>query len=100
MYGVYQYHDYVLYYSTFRRVLPLPSDGWEEVSGSYFCHTHTHGHKGEEGDSTHPSSGAKLVPKEGDCLISSAELLIRGSVLDKNKVLIRSKVQKIYYSLQ
>ena len=90
----------MLYCSTFKRVLPLPSDGWEEVSGSYFCHTHTHSHRGEEGDSTHTSSGAKLVPKDGDCLISSAQLLIRGSALDKNKFLIRSEVQKTYHFLQ
>lgn len=79
-------------YSTFRRVLPLPSDGWEEVSGTYFCHTHTHGRREEESDSTHLSNCGKLVPKDGDCLISSAQLLIRGSALDKNKVLIRNMV--------
>ena len=74
--------------SVFKRILPLPSDGWQELSGSFFCHTHGE----EEVDHTHLSDHAKLVPKEGDCLISSSQLIIRGSALDSNRV-VKSKVQ-------
>ena len=78
--------------SVFKRVLPLPSDGWEELSGSFFCHTHGGG-GGEEDDHTHLSADhTKLVPKEDDCLISSSQLVIRGTALDSNRVVIKSKV--------
>ena len=80
----------IINYSVFKRVLPLPSDGWEELSGSFFCHTHG---GGEEGDHTHSSDHAKLMPKEGDCLISSSQLVIRGSALDSNRV-VKSKVHE------
>lgn len=79
------------YNSVFKRVLPLPSDGWEELSGSFFCHTHE---GEEEGDHTHLSDHTKLVPKEGDCLISSSQLVIRGSALDSNRVVVKSKVHE------
>ena len=81
-------------YSIFERVLPLPSDGWEEVSGNFFCHNHAHGR--EEDDDHAPSpSDIKLVPKEGDCLISGDQLVVRGSALDFNKVVMKGEVQCI-----
>ena len=80
-------------HSMFKRVLPLPSEGWEEVSGNYFCHNHTHGgREGEGEDFTGISSGAKLIPKEGDCLISSDQLILRAAALDKNRFIIKNDV--------
>lgn len=66
----------------------MPSDGWEELSGSYFCHTHS----AEGEDPARLPTGGKLEPKDGDCLLNSAQLIIRGSALDKNKVVVENKV--------
>ena len=78
--------------STFKRVLPLPSEGWEEMSGNYFCHNHE---REGEGSTTIPASTAQLVPKEGDCLISSEQLIVRAAALDKNRVLTKNEVNRI-----
>lgn len=66
------------YYSSFKRILPLPSGSWEEFSGSVFCHDYHS--KGKESALT-PSS-LKITPKEGDCLYSDSVLLLTDSSLD------------------
>ena len=79
--------------SVFRRVLPLPSEAWQEFSGDLFCHAHhAHPHaptsSGGGGLSTATNSLA-LLPKEGDCLISDSSVLVRGSALSPEKVTVK-----------
>lgn len=58
--------------SAFRRVLPLPSEGWREAAGDWFCHSH--------GD---PKSGAHgvLAPKEDELFTSADRFLVHDSLL-------------------
>ena len=62
------------------------------MSGNYFCHYHER--EGEESTRL-PSAAAQLIPKEGDCLISSERLIVRAAALDKNRVLMKNEVNLV-----
>ena len=55
----------------FGRVLPLPSENWQEICGNVFCH----------GDSTLPTSDA-LSPKSDDCFTSDSDYVLHSSLLE------------------
>ena len=87
--SVYAEHRVFLFnYSSFQRVLPLPSDSWEEVSSHLFCHRHDN-----HGDGKDLSSPVKLLPKEGDCLISYDLILLRTSALDCDTITAKDEVE-------
>lgn len=73
--------------SIFRRVLPLPSEAWQEFSGNVFCHDHAHtsaiGGKGS-------TFSATLLPREGDCLINDSSVLVRKSALTPRALLVKA----------
>jgi len=76
---------------SFRRVLPLPSDLWEEFGGSVFCHYHEHdsGSRGDGGMSRSVESSPKrsvLVPKNRDCLANSDRFLVTDQSLDWDRI--------------
>lgn len=61
----------VFIYCRFSRVLPLPSENWQEICGNVFCH----------GDNTLPAGDA-LSPKIDDCFTSSSDYMLHSSVLE------------------
>ncbi|GAB1603403.1 E3 ubiquitin-protein ligase E3D-like [Argonauta hians] len=64
----------------FRRVLPLPSEAWIEMSGNHFCHQHeTPGSSKKPKPSSNP--GSILTPKSGDCLVSDLYFLANSTDL-------------------
>ncbi len=69
-------HSPLLPPSPFKRILPLPSDHWNEFTGNIFCHAHQQCHVNVQ----HSSLG--LQPREEDCLISKSFILLRSSALD------------------
>ena len=75
--------------SAFKRVLPLPSEAWEEFSGSVYCHYHGHHgdkFKGKENVKIISPSTVKIVPRDGDCLTSTSVLLVTDTALDMQHV--------------
>ena len=73
--------------SIFRRVLPLPSEAWQEFSGNVFCHDHAH--TSAIGGKVSTFS-ATLLPREGDCLISESSVLVRKSALTPKALLVKA----------
>lgn len=73
--------------SAFKRVLPLPSDSWDEFGGSVFCHHH--GPKesaGESSVSVVAPSSMQLTPRVGDCLTGATVLLLTEHSLDMQNI--------------
>ena len=68
------------YYFRFKRVLPLPSESWQEMCGNVFCH----------GDANFAAD--TLAPKVDDCFISKMDYVLHSSVLKNNKVKYGSRV--------
>lgn len=56
----------------FRRVLPLPSEGWREAAGDWFCHNH--------GDSKDGAPDV-LAPKEDELFTSADRFLVHESLM-------------------
>ena len=73
--------------SIFRRVLPLPSEAWQEFSGNVFCHDHacTSAIGGKVS-----ASSTTLLPREGDCLINDSSVLVRKSALTPKALLVKA----------
>jgi len=59
----------------FDRVLPLPSENWQEICGNMFCH----------GDGTLPIGNA-LNPKVDDCFTSNSDYVLHSSVVLENEI--------------
>lgn len=82
----------IFFKSTFKRVLPLPSESWEEFSGGVFCHYReakaTDDDDGGDGECSLMSvpSTVKLHPRAGDCLFSTSSLLLCSSSLNWDRV--------------
>ena len=55
----------------FNRVLPLPSENWQEICSNIFCH----------GDSSLPAGDA-LSPRVDDCFTSDSDYMLHLSVLE------------------
>ncbi len=75
----------LLYIREFIRLLPLPSDSWEEFSGSVFCHYHSHHAKGKDEDDHRTiiaPSTFTVLPRDGDCLTSASVILLTDYSLD------------------
>ena len=72
--------------SSFRRVLPLPSESWEEFSGGVFCHYHHRLGDDVEGREVVTPSAFRITPREGDCLYSMSTLLLTEKALDVRRV--------------
>ena len=75
--------------SALRRVLPLPSDSWDEFGEGVFCHYHGDNQKcSVEGEVVYVApAGIKLAPKVGECLISSTVLLLTEESLNMPNIL-------------
>ena len=56
----------------FNRVLPLPSENWQEICSNMFCHSDA---------STVPTTDA-MNPKTDDCFTSSTDYILHSSVLE------------------
>lgn len=70
--------------SEFERVLPLPSDAWQEFYADIFCHMdHSHGSPSSQPPST-------IQPREGDCLVADDKLLVTISSLRQESIAIDS----------
>ncbi|KAL5457451.1 hypothetical protein EMCRGX_G034711 [Ephydatia muelleri] len=68
----------------FKRVLPLPSDAWQEFYADIFCHMdHSHG-------STSSQPPGTICPKEGDCLVGDDKLLVTISSLRQESIVLDS----------
>ena len=77
--------------SVFKRVLPLPSESWEEFSGGVFCHYHDHhGRMNSDGGGGERSiiapSTVNVAPRDGDCLFSVSSLLVVPSSLEAHSI--------------
>ena len=95
--------DSFVNHSFFKRVLPLPSESWEEFGGGVFCHYHNHhGNEhsssgGGDGDPILDPSAMEVAPRDGDCLFSVSALMVAKSSLE----LVRKLCQEhpMYISL-
>ncbi|XP_064614000.1 E3 ubiquitin-protein ligase E3D-like [Liolophura sinensis] len=56
----------------FKRVLPLPSENWNDLADSWFCHRH------DDQSGAIPNT---LLPRESDCLVGELYCLIHKSKL-------------------
>ena len=63
---------YLNLFVRFNRVLPLPSDNWQEICGNVFCHGN---------GSTFPTTSG-LNPRADDCFINSTDYVLHSSVLE------------------
>ena len=102
-----------------RRVLPLPSTAWSELTGELFCHLHSHNgsshhhhhqqEQEEEGEEDaglghthhHAHHHMHLSPREGDCLLSDSSVILRTSALqleDPNEALMLTPTLQVIRS--
>lgn len=68
----------------FKRVLPLPSDSWQEVHADIFCHL-DHCHSG-----TTSRAFNAIRPKDGDCLFGDDKLLVTASSLRQESIVVEA----------
>lgn len=64
--------------AAFRRVLPLPSEGWREAAGDWFCHDH--------GDPKNGGIPDVLAPKEDELFTSADRFLVHHSAVQDGVV--------------
>lgn len=64
--------------TAFRRVLPLPSEGWREAAGDWFCHNH--------GDPKNSGIPDVLAPKEDELFTSADRFLVHDSAVQDSVV--------------
>ena len=57
-------------YFRFGRILPLPSEGWQEMCANVFCH----------GNGILPAGDA-LSPKVDDCFTSNSDYMLHSGVM-------------------
>lgn len=62
-----------LFFSFYKRVLPLPSENWSSSVDMWFCHKH--------GNDDTDYKSLSLIPKLGECFVGTSYLLVRSTHL-------------------
>jgi hypothetical protein len=72
----------------FSRILPLPSDNWQEIAAVAWCHRH-HKQPSEMSDVTHTDRFTEqkdITPLPSDCLYDELRIIVHHSVLQKDAI--------------